>query len=74
MKIILAGCTGFIGAEILAQYLRTSSVTSIVLLTRRPLPAEIENEPKVTALLLEDWLTYSDEAKKKMADASAAIW
>lgn len=74
MKIILSGCTGFIGGEVLAQCRRKTSITSIIVLTRRELPEEISNDPKVVPVIIKDFLNYSDEVKGKMAGASAAIW
>jgi NAD dependent epimerase/dehydratase family enzyme len=74
MKIVLSGCTGFIGGEVLAQCRCKASITSIVVLTRRELSEEISNDPKVVPVIIEDFLNYSDEVKGKMAGASAAIW
>lgn len=73
MKIILAGCTGFIGSEVLAQCRRKASITSIVVLTRRELP-ELTDDPKVVPVVVKDFLKYSDEVKDKLVGASAAIW
>ena len=74
MKIIIAGATGFIGREVLAQCRAKSSVTSIIVLTRRPLSEDLCDDPKVVPLLVNDFLDYSNDAKEKMKDASAAIW
>ncbi|KAK5079872.1 hypothetical protein LTR70_002217 [Exophiala xenobiotica] len=74
MKIILAGCTGFIGGEVLAQCRRKASITSIVVLTRSELPEELTDDPKVVPVVVNDFLEYSDEVKDKLLGASAAIW
>jgi len=74
MKVILTGCTGFVGSEVLAQCRRKPTITSIVVLTRRPLPDEVRNDPKVESVIMEDFLSYSDTVKKQMAGAQACIW
>jgi nucleoside-diphosphate-sugar epimerase len=74
MKIVLFGCTGFIGGEVLAQCRRKASITSIVVITRRELSKEITNDPKVVPVVMKDFLNYPDDVKGKMAGALAAIW
>ena len=74
MKIIVSGCTGFVGGEVLAQCRCKTSITSIVVLSRRELSEEISNDPKVVPVIIKDFLNYSDEVKGEMAGASAAIW
>ena len=74
MKIILAGATGFVGREVLAQCRYNPSITSIVVLTRRPLPQEINDDPKVTSVVMHNFLEYSNDAKAKIEGATAAIW
>lgn len=74
MKIIIAGATGFIGREVLTQCRAKSSITSIIVLTRRPLSEDLSDDPKVVPVLVENFLDYSKDAKEKMQGASAAIW
>lgn len=74
MKIIIAGATGFIGREVLAQCRSHPSVTSIVVITRRPLSQEICSDLKVTSVVVDNFLEYSNDAKMKMEGAAAAIW
>ncbi|KAJ7504311.1 hypothetical protein B0H11DRAFT_1981622 [Mycena galericulata] len=75
MKIILAGATGFIGTEVLAQCLRNPVITSIVVLSRRPLPGIISAHPdKVHVIVMKDFKAYSTEAVKQLEGADACIW
>jgi nucleoside-diphosphate-sugar epimerase len=74
MKVILTGVTGFIGSEILTQCQQDPTITSIIALTRRPLSETISKDPKVEAIVMEDFNTYSDEVVEKMEGADACIW
>ncbi|GLB06535.1 hypothetical protein AtubIFM57258_001845 [Aspergillus tubingensis] len=71
MKIILTGSTGFIGHEILTQCLRDPHTTSIIALSRRPLPT---NNPKLTVKLVYDFLTYPESLLQELRGAEACIW
>ncbi|KAJ6608624.1 hypothetical protein B0H10DRAFT_520929 [Mycena sp. CBHHK59/15] len=74
MKVILTGATGFIGTEVLLQCLENPAVTSIVVLTRRPLPGIVPVDPKVQVIVMKDFDVYPDEVVKQMAGADACIW
>lgn len=74
MKIILTGCTGFIGGEVLSQCLRNSSVTSVVTLSRRKLPESISGNGKLKTVIVEDFNVYTDSTLKELAGADACIW
>lgn len=74
MKIIIVGCTGFIGNEVLSQCRQNPSITKIVVMVRRPLPYELTKDPKIESITVKDFLNYSDEVKSELADAQACIW
>lgn len=78
MKVILTGSTGFIGHEVLLQCLNHPSITSIIALSRRDLPAEITSaknaSAKLKVVVVEDWLTYSDEVVDELRGAEGWIW
>jgi N-acetyl-gamma-glutamylphosphate reductase len=71
MKIILAGSSGFIGAEVLRQCLLHPSITSLVALSRRDLPV---SDPKLKTMIVKDWTQYEPEALKECEGAEACIW
>ena len=73
-KIILTGATGFIGSEVLKQCLAHPSVTSVVALSRRPLPEPIAKHPKLEVIIHEDFSSYSSTLLKNLAGATACIW
>jgi hypothetical protein len=74
MKVILTGVTGFIGSEVLTQCLHDPTITSIIALSRRRLPADITKDPKVSVMVMEDFTVYSEKVISKMEGADACIW
>ncbi|KAL2871643.1 putative nucleoside-diphosphate-sugar epimerase [Aspergillus lucknowensis] len=74
MKVIIAGATGYIGQELLAQCLAHPSITSIVALSRRDVG--IVN-PKLRVCLMKDadYLSYADPAvAEELKGAGACLW
>ena len=74
MKLAIAGATGFVGAEVLSQCLKSSSVDSMVVFSRRPLPQETTSNPKLKVLVLHDFLTYPENVIKELAGTEGCIW
>ncbi|KAL3446014.1 hypothetical protein BJX65DRAFT_309484 [Aspergillus insuetus] len=74
MKIILTGTTGFVGTEVLAQALANPSITSLMVLSRKPLPESITENKKVTVKILDDFLTYPDSLLNELEGAEGCIW
>ena len=74
MKLVLTGTTGFIGQEILAQALSNPSITSIIALSRKPLPAALASNPKLKTVIVEDFSTYTPSVLKELEGAEACIW
>ncbi|KAH8596597.1 hypothetical protein B0O99DRAFT_619422 [Bisporella sp. PMI_857] len=74
MKVILTGATGFIGHEVLLQALEHKDITTLVCLTRKPLPETVTSNPKLKAIIHEDFSTYPDEVLGQLHGAQACIW
>jgi hypothetical protein len=75
MKIVLTGCTGFIGSEILAQCLEHPGVSSIIAVSRRLLPSSPQfTNPKLKIVIFQDFTTYSDSVLGELKDADGCIW
>jgi len=74
VKIILAGSTRLISSEVLSQVLRNSSITSIIILSRRPLPDIASRDRRIKVIVLESHLRYEDEVVKELAGAKAVLW
>lgn len=73
MKVLLFGSTGFIGNEVLNRCLKTPAITSIIALSRRPLPEEVAN-PKLTVVIVENFKVYPDSVLEELKSADACIW
>jgi hypothetical protein len=74
MKVILTGVTGFIGHETLLQCLVNPTITSIIVLSRRALPASIPQSLKLKVLILEDFTSYILSIMNELSGAEACIW
>jgi uncharacterized protein YbjT (DUF2867 family) len=74
MKVILSGATGFIGSEALRQCLKSSSITSVVVLSRRNLEDSVTSNPKLKVIIMDDFTAYPDTVLKELAGAEACIW
>ena len=73
MKVVLFGATGFIGGEVLKQLLDNTSVDSVIVLSRRELPASPKTA-KLRVIIVEDFTSYSQDVLSECAGAEAAIW
>jgi len=73
MKIVLTGSTGFAGSEILAQCIKSTSITSIIVLSRRPLK-DSQKHDKINNIIMTDFKTYSTGVTKAISDFDACIW
>jgi dTDP-D-glucose 4,6-dehydratase len=75
MKLILAGSTGFIGAEVLRQCLANPSITSLVALSRRELPSTFADpDQKLKTVLVKDFEEYEATVIKECKGAAGCIW
>ncbi|KUJ20472.1 uncharacterized protein LY89DRAFT_715861 [Mollisia scopiformis] len=74
MKLILTGCTGFIGGEILSQCLRNPAITSVAALSRRNLPEALTKDPKLNVVIMKDFNSYPDSILTELSGADACIW
>ncbi|TVY28516.1 hypothetical protein LHYA1_G001918 [Lachnellula hyalina] len=73
MKLILTGATGFIGGEILTQCLNNPSITSLIILSRRPIDS-LSSNAKAKVIIMEDFKSYPKPVIQEISDADACIW
>ncbi|KAH6615976.1 hypothetical protein B0J18DRAFT_293665 [Chaetomium sp. MPI-SDFR-AT-0129] len=80
MKLIVAGSSGYVAAEVIRQALSNPAITSVVGLGRRATPEPQNLEPtanvaKFNSVILKDFgAEYPDDVKKEFAEADACIW
>ncbi|KEY64521.1 hypothetical protein S7711_03588 [Stachybotrys chartarum IBT 7711] len=79
MKLIIAGSTGLVGAEIIRQALSIPEITSVVGLARRETPTPANLGPnadvsKLKSVVVIDFENYPEDVKQELAGADACIW
>ncbi|KAH0499066.1 hypothetical protein TgHK011_006283 [Trichoderma gracile] len=79
MKLIVVGSSGFVGKEVVRQALANPAITSVVGLSRRqtPIPESLKGSSdadKLTSVVADDLLNYSDTVRQHLANADACIW
>jgi uncharacterized protein YbjT (DUF2867 family) len=79
MKLIVTGATGLVGTEVIRQSLQNPRITSVIALSRRPVPSpkgvgEDVAASRLKNVVLEDFTKYPNDAKAQLADADACIW
>jgi NAD dependent epimerase/dehydratase family enzyme len=73
MHLILTGATGLVGSACLQAMLTTKAVTSVTVLSRRPVP-QAEGHEKVQVILHKDFNDYPSEVLEKLKDAEGCVW
>jgi uncharacterized protein YbjT (DUF2867 family) len=74
MKVIITGATGFIGGEVVRQASADADIDQVFTLSRKPLPSELAQLPKVTSIIHRDYSEYSESLLKQLQGAEACIW
>ncbi|KAM0249549.1 hypothetical protein ACHAQJ_008977 [Trichoderma viride] len=79
MKLIIVGSSGYVGKELIRQAINTPAITSVVGLARREtlVPENLNNPTdaaKLTSVVCDDFLNYSDHVKQQLSNADACIW
>jgi uncharacterized protein YbjT (DUF2867 family) len=72
-QLLITGVTGRIGSQVLAQALRLSSVSSVIALSRRPLP-DLVRHSRLEVVVLGDFTSYSADVIAKLSKADGCIW
>lgn len=74
MKVIVTGASGLIASELLSQLIKNTSITSIIILSRRPLEEIAARDPRIRVFVLKNFLEYEEEVVKELAGAKAVFW
>jgi hypothetical protein len=74
MKYILADTSGFIGTEILTHCLSNPLITSLLILSRRPLPDIASLAPIIKVIVRENFLEYPESLKSELTGVKAVLW
>lgn len=68
-----AGVTGFIGSRVLAQAVADPRITSIVALSRKPLPI-YDGVSKVDVQIVPDFAHFESSVVESWKGAEACLW
>ncbi|KAL8756394.1 MAG: hypothetical protein Q9199_002956 [Rusavskia elegans] len=71
--VILTGCTGTAGSAILAQCIKSSKVSRVSILSRRPVK-QAEGQDNVKVHIHEDFRSYPDSLLNELEGAIGCIW
>ena len=74
MKVIITGATGLVGSAIVRSCISHSKITSIIVISRRPVPKSVSENPKVTQIIHDEFLVYPEELLGVVDDAVACLW
>ncbi|KAF2261383.1 hypothetical protein CC78DRAFT_619437 [Lojkania enalia] len=74
MKVLITGATGIIGSASLRHCLNHPSITSVIALSRRPLPSSISNNPKLKTIISSDFKNYDEQTLSQISDADAMVF
>ncbi|KAF5019979.1 hypothetical protein F66182_8010 [Fusarium sp. NRRL 66182] len=74
MKVVVTGATGFLGNEIVRQCLSDPRIKRVVILTRKAVSMDIESHPKADVVMVQDFMTLSDQVLGQLQGASACLW
>jgi NAD dependent epimerase/dehydratase family enzyme len=73
MHLILTGATGLVGSGVLHQMINSSNITTISILSRRPVP-QAEGHEKVKVIIQKDFNSYPNELLEKLNGAEGCVW
>lgn len=75
MKLIITGASGYVGSEIIRQCLQSPQVTSVVAVSRKPIPAPDSSvSARLKSVVVENYGNYTEDVKTAFEGASACIW
>ena len=73
MHLILTGATGLVGSACLHQMLTNDTITTVSILSRRPVPMA-EGHSKVRVLHHTDFKQYPTEVLEQLKGATGCVW
>ena len=75
VHLILTGATGLVGSAVLDAMIKTSAVTKISIISRRPVKmAEDAKDPRIDVILHKDFENYDQAVLDRVKDATGCVW
>ena len=73
MHLILTGATGLVGSGVLQYMISSPAVTTVSVLSRRPVP-QAEGHEKVKVIIQKDFNSYPTELLEQLKGAEGCVW
>lgn len=73
MHLILTGATGLVGSGVLHHMISSPSITTVSVLSRRPVP-QAEGHEKVKVIIHKDYNSYPSEVLEQLRGAEGCVW
>ena len=73
MHLILTGATGLVGSGVLHNMLTNDGVTTVSILSRRPVPMA-EGHQKVKVIIHDDFKSYPSDLLEQLKGATGCVW
>lgn len=74
MEVIVAGATGFVGKEVVAQCIANPKIALVHVLTRRDIDVHLNSSPKVHVILHQDFQNYPQQLLEQLQSSRGCIW
>ncbi len=73
MDLILTGATGMVGSACLNHMLTNNAITSVSILSRRPVPMA-ESKAKAKVIIHDEFNQYPKKALEPLEGATGCVW
>jgi uncharacterized protein YbjT (DUF2867 family) len=73
VHLILTGATGLVGTAVLHHMINESRITTVSVLSRRPVP-QAEGHEKVKVIIHKEYNTYPSELLEQLKGAEGVVW
>lgn len=73
MHVVLTGATGLVGSGILNQMLKSTTISKISILSRRPVPVT-EGHSKANVIIHKDFNTYDEGLLGQLKGAEGCVF
>lgn len=74
MEVIVTGATGFIGGEVVKKCIAHPSIDSVLVLSRKEIPANLSDSKKVKVILHKDFSEYPESLLEELSGAVGCVW
>lgn len=75
MKLLLIGHTGSVGSAVLRKCLSDQAISSLIILSRRPLSSvAITRDKRVRVVIVDTFMVYDADVLQELEGAMGCLW